>query len=754
MLDVLETVEEIEDEFVVPESRFLNANAARSYFEVLFRADQIASRRRATIQKMFDGEPPYTEAELAKSGQSFRCNVNFGEGEDLMIDSQSAYIDMMQSVEVLFHVETTYGDTTEERKRYSKAISKKLSDAIRRWPMYYQRYLLNCTYFVGQGVSFVPFLDHITWQYKVRNQGEFYVPRDCDAGEEAVPVAFSREHMDVVELYDKIRNPAAAKSMGWDVDAVKKTILSCAKKTGFLSAHQSWEDWATKTKNNDFDASAGCQQIELLYCWVVEFDKSVSMHVLTREAGCEEFLFSKPKAYKSMAQAFTSFTYGVGTAGKYHGIRSLGNRILAPVQLNNRLTGQHVDGSMLASSMPVQPKSEADLGRALVSFRGPYTVIHPNATVPDVGGRNFAQNTLPVIRQITDLIRAKAGSYTSSKALPDDGREMSQYEASARIANAAGLTATNLVLYMVQSQKLYREQVRRMTAKGYPENWEGGDIIKEILEELEEEGIPVEAFYAVKSKTLVVTMPVGAGSAAARDRVYHRVRELAPGMDPLGQRRFLRDQVANAFGSFRQADEYVPLDDEMRLPEVAKLAMMENLWLYEGKQIPAQGNEYHIIHLDQHTSFVLDILQQVDAGGLPMEEAAGPLATIHDHATQHLKFMEGDPVVIADSASYRQTLQQAGEIILDGMRKLQKQRREGEGQEGQEGQIDPKTLERYAELEHKQQLHEMNMAHLQEKTELEKNIAITKAMTDRLLAESKAAASLSPFHPSNVRPLQ
>lgn len=753
-IESLETLEEKDGKVVVPESRFKDANSARNLFNKFFEHDKEASANRARIQAMFDGEPPYSAKELRANNQSYRCNVNFGDGEDLLNDSLVPYIDMMQSVETLFHVDVDFGETAEERKRYSKEISKGLSDMIRSHPLYFQRHLTKLTQFIGQGVAFEMFYDHISWVSDVKGLGNFYVPRDSDASEEAVPVAFCVDPLDVSQLYSFIKDETAAEKMGWNVAAVKKAILNVATKSKNNTRDQSWETWVTKFKTDDMYTAATCDRVELLRCWVREFSGKVTYYILTRHAGVEEFLFEKKEVYDYMGQGWGSFTYGVGTSGKYYAIRSLGNRIYAPIGISNRMRCQHVDGSMLASSLLLRPKSESDLGKMLLTFRGPFSVAHPNAVVEPQQNNNFAQATLPVIRDMGDLIRAKASGYTSSKALPDDNREMSQYEASARIANAAGLTATNLVLYLHQEERVLREKVRRATAEGYAPGVEGGREVADLIEALEERGVPREAFYATKWKTLKITMPVGAGSAVARDNQYRRLRELAPAFDEMGQRRLLRDQTANILGSYVAAEEYVPSEDPNRLPDGAKVAILENFALEQGREVPVDSGEFHIAHLTEHTDYMIAIIQRVDSGEIAtLAEAVMPLSSLHQHSVQHLQFLSQNPTTQADAARFRQVLQQSGEILLNGMRQLEAQQRDAAAQGEAQGQgPDPRQQEHLLKLQQRFEEHQLRMQLLQDEARVKTAIAVQEANTKARLADAKQAKAISPYAPQNVRP--
>jgi len=725
-----------------PESRFSDAKAARTYFKILERADKEASRDRAKQQLMFDGEPPYDRGELKRANQSYRCNVNFGEGEDLLEKALGAYIDMLQSVEVLFTAETEFGETPTERNENARKVCDKVSKLIRRWGLFLQRYLLNATYFVSEGVSFATFRDHIDWRFDVRRLGQFYIPRDTDSSEDEVEVAFAREKFTVTELYSKIRN-GGAKEMGWDEASVKKAILK-ASKTGNNGNYKSWEDWVTEAKSNDLCMSARAKVVEVLYCWVTEFDGSVTQYILTSDDGVDKFLFEKKNQYERMGEAFVSFIFNVGSGGKFHGIRGLGKKIFSAVQTNNRMYGHHIDGAMLASSLLVRPKNASALGKAQLSFRGPFTVLHPDAEVIERGLGNFAQNTLPVINQMKSLIREKAGGYTASLALPDDSREMSRFEASARISNATGMTVKNLLLFVEQFEKLIIEMIRRIIQEGWDERMPGGREIVALHKELEEEGIPLEALYKLKIRTIRITRPVGAGSAVAREEAFRQLTEISPGFDETGRKALTRNRAAHILGSYDAADEYISRPEVVRKPDAAKIAYLETQWLLDGVSVPVQSNEMHITHLEEHTAIMAQVIQQVSEG-LPMEEVVEGLFVLHEHCVQHLNEEEANYSSQNDVSRFRQILQQSGEIITNGFRKLEAARQKAAEEGAPQGAADPKEEAHQQELRRKAELHMQNLQIIQQKTDAEIQAKLLKANTDARLADAKAASAISPF---------
>lgn len=746
MEDDLET---LSDDGVAPESRFKDATSAREVYDAFFEADREASRKRAMNQLMFDGAPPYKQEELIAAGQAYRTNVNFGEAEDLLSDAQGAYVDMLQSVEVLFTAETKFGATVDERNANAKEVCAEVSRMIRSWSGYFHQYLLRTTTFISQGVAVPIFRDDIDWRYDVKGLADFYVPRDSDAMEDSIEVAYARETFTITDLFNYIRNEEAAEVIGWDVEAVKKALIEHATKGSNKTTESSWEEFATMMKTDDLRVSARSNVVEVLYCWTREFDGSVTQYILTKKPGstATEFLYEKRNKYSAMSEAFCFFTYGVGNKGKLYEIRGLGSKIFSPIQVLNRMMCQHIDGSMISSSLVVQPKDENSLGKAQLSFRGPYSVLRPGTTVADVGTQNFSQNTLGVSRQMTDLIRSKAGGYTPSRALPDDGREMSQFEASARISNAAGMTVTNLILYLEQEEKLLRQMVRRIVREDYNSDLPGGEFIEILHERLLAKGIPLEALYQLDIESIKATRPVGAGSPAARENAFRQLQEMAPAFDEVGRRHLTRMRAANILGSFITASEFVPPPTQARIPDGTKMAMMENIAMKAGERIEVIPDEFHIAHLEQHTAAMEQYVLAAEEGTSTLAELVPLLFQLHEHSLAHLDFINSDPMSQAEAAMYRQALQNSGEILLNGMRQLEAENRANGGPvaEGQDSaQVDPKQQEFMAKMQRDMQLHQFNMQKLADKAALEQQIAIGKANVEAQVIEVKAMAQLAP----------
>lgn len=74
-------LENIDESGSPPKARLSSAKAVVDLVQMLVRADSERGRVRAKVKGIVDGNPPYSAAQLKRTGQSYRTNVNFREAE-------------------------------------------------------------------------------------------------------------------------------------------------------------------------------------------------------------------------------------------------------------------------------------------------------------------------------------------------------------------------------------------------------------------------------------------------------------------------------------------------------------------------------------------------------------------------------------------------------------------------------------------------------------------------------------------------
>lgn len=730
-------LQQIPEEGPLPKSRLKDAKTGREIFNSLHKADEENAKTRTKIQAMFDGSPPYDPNQLRRSKQNYRCNLNFGEAESLLDYAMSGYVDLLHSVEDLLHVPTLWGEEA-ERNHYSAILSREITRTIREWPQFYFNFLHLCTQFIGHGLGIGHFEDRHDWRWRAAGQQDFLIPRGTMASEDEMEIAMARRVYPVYEIWSKIKDQATAEAQGWNVRATRKALAkACASAP---AAATEFEKMETELKNNDWLPQARAATIELVHTWVRELDGRVSHLLFVKSDDADnEFLYQGEGFLGSMQQGFVMFPYGMGTNSHYHGLRGLGYKIFPAIQVSNRLRSQLIDGAMLASSVILRPNSETDFTNLALTYFGAYAVIAPGMEVVPQAAPNFQNSVIPVLNEMGVQLQQRTGQYTTQSVF-NTGKERTRFEVAAHLEQAAKLSVTSLNLFYQPWDRLLREMVRRMIRPNYVKDEPGGDSIEFLRYRLQQANVPIEAFENIDVGNVRAIRAVGAGSPAARTVSLRNLMEVMSAYDPVGRHNLLRDVTVTEVGA-AQADRYVPRDSSPRVPIDAKIAILENDALVDGRPVEIMQEEMHIVHIEEHLKALTQFIEQ-EQQGAPIEELVPRMMALYEHAVAHLDFVQGDVTMQEQVATYRQALQQAGEIISNGMKRLAKMQREQQAAAGPEEGAPQGPPEAEIKLQQKLEEHQMKLQMMQEAHVLKQNIRIQEAALKRSLKDADKASEL------------
>lgn len=725
-----------------PASRLKDMQSAHAIYVRVKDADDASSENRASFQAMFGGEPPYNDSDLVNTGQGFRTNINFGEAANLLEQAQSAYVDMLHSVETLMTVKVTKGEPA-ARVKYEEIIAEELSRTIRNWPRFNYSFLENCRNFIADGISICYFENELDWKWRVVSLADFVFPRKTQASEGDLEVAFCRRGYLAHQLYSFIRDEKVAKAAGWNVPVVRAAISEAAKASE--NNYGDWEALQVELKNNDLYCSADSAEIDVIHMWVQEFDQTVSHYMFRADGEGGDFLYKKPSRFTSMEQALVFFTYGIGTNGYYHGIRGLGYKIFPQIQVSNRLNGQVIDSAMLASSLMVQPQSEEAAEDMSLIYYGPYAVITPGLKVIERVAPNLSQSVLPILNNMSNQIQAKSGQYTQN-ALADT-REKTKFEVATQLESIAKLSVTSMNLFYEPWGRLLREVARRLTRKDYGSREPGGREALECRKRCELRGVPAEVFFSLDVDLTKAVRAVGAGSQAARQLVFSDLDSMASSMDPQGRNTYLRERLATRVG-WENVDKYVAPVEDGRPTDDDRFAELENK-IMVSSQLPVtvRPNDLHIVHLRQHIPEMDRIVAAVDKGETQIAQATPMLALLHAHSSDHLSLASGDASAGPELPAMIQRIQQLGEIVYNGVEHIQRLQREQASAPAQPGAAPqgPSLEEQKATQELQRRIieHQVKVKQVMELHQLKLRIEAERATQQRLLADAATAAKIT-----------
>lgn len=760
----MDNLETLSESGKPPKSRIEGASQAYQIWGNLLQADYTSSLQRARVDAMFDAATPYDQGKLDATGQSVRTNVNWGMAEGMLETAMSGYIDIGASTERFFECPTQYGNP-QERQEWEKIIEEEVTDMIRDdWEDYNATELRLDSSFIKHGVSLAYFMDESDWRWCSSDLSDFKIPRTTKTGQDNIEVACCLRFYSPTDLYNLIKDPEKAEALGYNVEACRLAIINSINTTQNFTNRTpyDWEKVEILIKDNDLfyaNGTATAPNIRVVMMWVQEYardeesEPKVSSFMLLDDNQVDEFLYKKIDRYSSIYEAFVVFTFGVGN-GYYHGIRGLGYKIFPQIQAQNKLWCQAMDGTMLASSIMVQPTDEDSLQNMQFNYKGPFGVISPNINFIDKQIMpNVATNVFPVIQGMSTMIRDKTGAYNSAQFISDN-REKTKFEVQADLSAQAKMSISSLNLYYTPRQILLKQSLKRMTRRSYSAADPGGKYIVRLKKRLKQRGVPLEAFYRLDVDRLKVVKAVGSGSEAARMLAFDRLMSMFGSLDDQGKANLMRDFIAEFVG-YRNADRYVPkVAGDLRPDAQVSIAELQNDALLGGGVATVKPNDNHLVHAREHLNALIPLVEQAQQmlklDPMQLAQVLPGLNQLVVHTAEHVEILSQDPNMKQESAQMRQALQQVNEIVHNGGEKLQALQEQAaleaeQGQDqGQQPQISPETLAKIEEetMITNAKIEQSNRLHQQKLIEKQQDAAQDRALKDADAAQNLALNTL------------
>jgi hypothetical protein len=681
---------------------------------------------------MLDGEPPFSNSQLKALGQGYRANLNFGEAAGAMEVALSAYSDLVNSVDKLAQVKTSFGDAS-ERVEWENIISEEFHRTLTDWDEFFYKQQLLAHQFVAYGVGFAYFDDNRNWQWGVSGLRDFRVPRGTAASDTKFEIATVERNYMAGELYQFIENPKVAAELGWNVEETRRALLHSVEIGN--ATGRDWERLQEELKNNDLMYShARSKVIRCVHYFVKEFDGTISHYIGTRAGDTDDFLFKKPSRFQHANEAFVLFSYGIGSNGLLHSIRGLGYKLFPFIQLSNRLRNAVVDGAMLSSALMIQPTTGEDISNLTLMYNGPLSVLPPGLNVVDRAAPNLAGNVLPIVRDLDNVRMNNTGSYNPRQTVYDGGSRTAT-EVQAELAQQSILGTQAMNLYYVPWQKLLAEQFRRLATVKYRADEPGGREAIDFRKRVEARGVPWKAVEQVYRVTAV--RAVGAGSSGARLLAFNEFMQILPRFDEVGQRNLIRDRVAARVG-YDQVDRYIPKGEIERIPVDAKIAELENDAMQGGRAVSVNPGENHAVHARVHLEDSIRFLQALQQNQVDPKVAVSYLQLQYPHTMAHLQQLASDPTRKSEVGAANEVLNQMREAIQNIGNQIAAQERRNaqmQGQMGGQQGIDPKLA---AQLQKAQLDSQIKM----EQAKLDQQLQMADSQQKMAIRDAEAAQKI------------
>ena len=671
---------------VVMRNRIKNPSTLQSVWNGLFIADFQAMRSRALVQSEVDGNPPFSDSRDRAHGMAGRTNVNFGYLTQSQRDVEEPYIQLFHAIDIFGNVPTDYGDE-QQKLQWSAVISEELTRLIKNWSDFNFNIQLCVHQFTMFGVSFTFREDKYDWRWKVYDLQYLKLPRRTRATINDVDMVVCKVELLPSELYRKIENEEAATKAGWNVEAVKEAIKTAKQRSPDTSNPQETQE---TYKDQDYFSGLSATTVELIHGWVAEVDGTIT-HVIGRYDGQGEWLYKCEGVYERMSQLITAYNYGVGSNGDFYALRGNAWNGHNGSVMMNLLTCKFMDQAIFAATPTIQASSEDAVIDQMIQPRGPYNVVQQGTTFPEVPHVPFKDSLIPAIGTIQQIFNMRTSSFHGG--LSQNGKTpKTAEEIMASNAVQGRLTTGGIDIFFDSWKNDFKEIVRRVCNKDYPAGHPGYKEVLDFRKRCKRRGVPLEAIYAVDVDAIEINQGLGKGSVQERRTASQAVLGVMDRLDADGQQTALRTFLAS-YTDVSYANLLVPKQPGQRPPMDLQIANMENSLMGMGQPAVIEPNQNHVIHVGAHLQKLAELNGQLGQLQIEMEQAIPVMLMIWQHCGEHMQFVSQQNPLFP---IYKEELQQLGEVIINGSKHLEAEKRKAQEAAGEEAQAPMLSTDRQA----------------------------------------------------------
>ncbi len=742
---------------VVPKERMLNPAALRSMHSKNVTDDETGGFNRSLVQSDMDFAAPFNEKELVEKGQGDRFNFNTGEAAAIKNEAVSGYVDIYSTPTTIAEIPLKNLEQP-FKNLYESILSEEFTAMDRSHDSSFPTFLQLCDSYVTHGIAIGYFEDKQTMHYKVGGLDRFKFPRKTSIITSELTMCTCDSTMSVIDLYQKIAEDKPLK--GWDREAVIQAITSAASQVD--TRWNEWEKIQQDIKSNDIYLDSKVDVIELVYGWIVEYDKTVSFYITTRNGHVqkgteleEQFLFKEVSYYDTIEEAFQIFAFTIGNNSRIHSVRGLGYLIYQICNAMNVLTCKMMDNARVEGSMVFQANTQEDLEDLEIIDFGGGIALPPNLSMPArAQAANLNNTMIPAITLGRGLLdRATGGLSAGNMILSGQQDRRTKLEVSAQLDWINKLNSFAINLFYGPLDRLIREKVRRAFTVRQPDK-AGREMVAKMKERCISRGVPEKVFSMIDYDKVRAQRIIGTGSRVSRVMIYDQLQQMFSSMDAVGRKNFTFDVASELIGSDKTI-RYFGKSEQQRLPLDAKIADMENAQLLQGSAIEPIDGEMHMVHIPRHLAVFEQNLQGVDNGEIDLIQFATSHSALHEHLVKTIEMTTVQEEQQEEYNSYVQKAQQIGEIIVNGMRAYNKQKQKeaedaaaqegGNAQAPQQGQGEAQSLkeqEARFKIQMQTELHQEKLRQIREIGQQKIVLETQKAMSQIVSKDAEAQARI------------
>lgn len=731
-----------------PKSRVGTPNAVRLIHKKLSDDDDVGSYNRSLVQEQKDFKGPHDDAELENKGQSDRFNITTGENSTVVNEAVAGLVDIFTTPKVLAdlplkrEVDPQYADT------WSKIMAEEQTDLVRNdGGESLATFNLMCDIYATHGVSIPYFDDRENPYYNVAGLDHFKFPRKTPIITNKVEMCTASGTYGAAELFKKIDTDEH-----WNEKAIRLAILQSTAASG----NKEWSDWEAvqqDLKANEAYVDCICPPIDVIHLWVKEFSGKVSYYIAAKQAlkdgqadWTEEFIYKCENRYDELGEFLQIMAFSVGNGGLIYTVRGMGYIIYQLCNAIDILTCKTFDNARVGGSLILQPATMDDMQDMQSIDAGWGVMLPPNMKIPEKPlGQNLNNTVIPALNEARGVMnRATGGMSGGGMMLQDKDSRETTTEVSAKLDFMNKMSSFAVNLFYGPLDSITKEQSRRFWTVRQKDKTLAKRITA-MKERCVARGVPEGTWDLIDFDRVRATRIIGTGSKASRLAIYDAMQAMYSTFDAVGRSNFEYDYMCEIVGP-EKAERYAGKPNEKRETYDASIAMLENFQLVEGDYMEPKAGQDMMVHLSIHIPELAQELEAVDEGQLDLMKWTMEHHMLYTHCVATLEMTSVHKNVEPELNGYRQQVQQIGEMVVNGLKMLNKQaRKEGKAAAGPEGESDEAIAARKAagEMKIAEAKQGQKLQHIIQEGVLRMQLKGQAAQQEQVLSTQKAMSKIA-----------
>jgi hypothetical protein len=676
-------------------------------------ADYPRGLNRARINNLFNGFPPFSEAEVEEN--EIEVNINELSGPVAAHDARSQFYSAVMKPGQFFTARTDAGPR-HKRQEYGVIASTQAAKLMKRCIRYIECFRSKFALNVLHGIAPSGWRDPDRWCPEAYGIEDVMVPANTLLAMENLPFVPIYKQFTAPELIKLTRGPR--RDPAWNMDLVNACIEWVDSQTMSLVGSNWPEIWAPEKQEERVKSDGGFyvgDQVPTVDCWDFYFwnddgkrsgwsrrmildswsrpaldGSAQGMRYNRRQGKIYEKPFDNQFLYNPGKRKFASNLHEIITwqfadlsavaPFRYHSVRGLGYLLYAICHLQNRLYCKFSEAQFEQLMMYFRVKSKEDAARALkvdLVHRG--FVDDTIQFIPN-NERYQIRSDLVQLGLATNqnIIGRNSASWTANPSSTQDKRDLTATQWMGEANKVTQLVSSALNQAYIYQAVEYREIFRRLCRK----NSRDADCRKFQAACLQQ-GIPEKVLYSEDAWDIEAERIMGAGNKSLELLIARQLMEWRHYFDPEPQRDILRYSTLALTDNAEMTEGLVP-----RQPEItssvhdAQLAVAP---LMMGMPVSIKSGINRIEYIETMLASLGMAIQKISKRGqiATMDELIG-LGNVAAHIRDNVQVLAQDPNETQQVATYNKQLQGLMNLVKRMAQMVEEQMKSQNGGMGQQ----------------------------------------------------------------------